>query len=67
MNSFDIVVQPTDPRTAQEQFATFLRENPGLRDRLSETDVIRDEIVADGGVIKHQFRIKSAVLEEVHR
>ena len=67
MNSFEIVVLPTDPFTAQEQFAAFLRENPSLGDKLSEADVIRDEIVSDGGVIKHQFRIKSVVLEEVHR
>ena len=67
MNSYEIVVQPTDPKTAQEQFATFLRENPGFRDRLSETDVIRDDIIAEDGVIKHQFRIKSEVREEAHR
>ena len=67
MDSFEIVVQPTDPNTAKEQFAAFLRENADLRDRLSETDVIRDEVVSDGGVIKHQFRIKSEVLEQVHR
>lgn len=67
MNTFEIVVQPTDPNTAKEQFESFLRENPGLEDRLSETDVIRDEIVSDGGVIKHQFRIKVKVTEEVIR
>ncbi len=67
MVSFEIVVQPTDPTTAKDQFAAFLRENSDLRDRLSETDVIRDEIVSDGGVIRHQFRIRSEVLEQVHR
>jgi hypothetical protein len=38
-----------------------------LRDKLGENDVIRDEIVSDGGAIKHQFRIKSEVLEQVHQ
>ena len=67
MVNFEIVVQPTDPNTAKEQFAAFLRENSDLKDRLSETDVIRDEIVSDGGALKHQFRIRSEVLEQVHR
>ncbi len=66
MNSFNIVVHPTDPSTAKAQFATFLNENPDLGAILSETDVIRDEILSDDGVIKHQFRIKSEVLEHVH-
>lgn len=66
MNQFEIIVHPTDPTTAKKQFADFLNENPNLVDKLSETDVIRDEIVSDEGVIKHQFRIKSEVLEQVH-
>lgn len=66
MSDFEIVVYPTDPKSAKEQFATFLSESQNLSEKLGENDVIRDEIVSDGGLIKHQFRIRSAVLEQVH-
>jgi hypothetical protein len=67
MSNFEIVVHPTDPDSAKKQFVTFLKENMNLRDKLGENDVIRDEIVSDGGAIKHQYRIKSEVLEQVHQ
>jgi hypothetical protein len=67
MNDFRIVVSPTDsPQSAQEKFAAFLKEHDHIYKKLGANDVIRDGILSDDGLIKHQFRIRSSLLEPVH-
>ena len=62
MRNFEIIVQPTDPDTAKVALHSWLDQNSPIRESLGDEDLIRDEVLSDGGQVKHQYRIRRGLL-----